>query len=220
MKKLIALTLVSVASLSHAGLIDDFHFGAYDTGNILSPSTTLAWTPAPNVPGGNRHTAFTLEGNPQGGSSRLEVEIAPPAFAVDQQLGVKSDVKLGYGFAPGDTHAGSHSINLDMSHDPLVQLDFLGNSSPLHIDATIFMGPNHYTETVDFMPITPGTHGLLTIDFSEAGPGLHKVDAILFDFHPEPGARFAVGRIDTVPEPATIAGLAFGIVGFVARRRK
>jgi len=127
---------------------------------------------------------------------------------------------LRYGFASGSMVPGSSPANLDLSSTMSLQLSFFSNDLALPITAKIWTNGNAnvYSKSLVFGALIPATTGIASFDFSGVGD-LTDVDAISFEFDPTSGGDFTLVKVSSVPEPASLAGIALGLVAF-ARRKK
>ena len=220
MKLLLLVGGLTMASLSHALLFDNFTGGAYDSGQLTAVGTTNAWQTTPTVAGGVRFVSQQITANPFSQNSQVRIV---PSFGMtfaNQDSGVDGRLSLGYGYANNSTVAGSNALNINSTGNPLYVVTFMQNDLPSTATITLFSSTlGSVSRTVNIAggvtSVTP-----YTFDFTGASQ-LARVDAVTLTVNPLPSGDFAIRRIESVPEPASMAAIGIGLVGLArARRRK
>ncbi len=221
MKRLgLALVLGSVAAFSQAGLIDNFTQGSYDTG-LLTGGDQLQWVNAANVPGGVRAHYFEIESNDIGDDGRARTFLGSGIFSVTSGAGVDVYAEIGYGYNTGSA-VPNLPLNLDFSGTPIFSLDV--RSTDVAVPYTVILGSSTLgvaAQRSGFLPgaVTPSMNAVATLDFSGEAT-LADVDFIYLAFDPVVGGDFSITKIQTVPEPGTIAGVGLALAAFARRRKK
>ena len=222
MKK--GLVLVGAAMLgasAHAVVVDDFLTGGYSSG-AFSSGNQSAWTNA-SVFGGIRYTSLTIDVNPLAGDAKTRVITTPGILEVSTDADVDTHMSLGYGFAASSTTVGSNALNMNLISTPIFSMTFRSNDLLQPVVATIFTnnGASSFTRTINAVGgITPTSPVTYLFDFTSDAASLGDVDAITFNFDPQPGGDFSLSGIQTVPEPASLAVLAIGGAAMLRRRKK
>jgi PEP-CTERM motif len=178
-----------------------------------TPQVTL-----PNGEGGSVE-ATVVDINNATGSSFLEFNSDPNA---------STTLEIGYGgtsdFDPQPTPLG---LNVNPATD-FLQLAFLAynnvNSQDLMVGAFL---------NTEFNPLQSPTStpvsatlvgsGAQSLDFPLSNLGGNTLDFVTFNFQPPPGTSFELASVElitSVPEPASMALLAFGSLGLLSRWRR
>ncbi len=220
---------LTLASASQAFFLDDFSTGDYNS-NYFSSGTVSGWVPSAGAVGGIRYLSTTITNNPLGGDARARVVSSAGIYAVGTESQVEITSTLGYGFANASNSISSNPLNLDMSSNHILRLTFTSNDVAQTVYATIQgtdlnSGVNNFTVAVNVPGgITPSNPLDVDFDFSTVDPGyllgpFSDIDGIAFDFNPAPGGDFSLTTVQAVPEPASMAVLAIGLVALKRRRK-
>jgi hypothetical protein len=221
MKRLgLAMVLGSVAAFSQAGLIDNFTQGSYDTG-LLTSGNDFQWLAAGNVPGGVRAHYFEIEANDIGDDGRARTFLGPGIFSVTSGAGVDVYAEIGYGFGTNST-IPNLPLNLDFTASPIFSMDV--RSTDVATPYKVILGSLTLGQSASrsgSLPggVTPSMGVTSSLDFSGEAV-LADVDYILIQFDPPVGGDFSITKIQTVPEPGTIAGVGLALAAFARRRKK
>lgn len=209
-----AVSALMVVGAAHAVILDDFTTGAF-AGEVVDPGVTVQNTQSgANIVGTFRDLEFEAVSNPL--RSFLRVEIGNGLNVVDAGSQLTARVRLAY-------DGNDTGLNLDLSSDAQILLNFKSNDRALRTVVTLgtFGGNSTVLERV----VAGGrqnTNFTEAFDFSGSvgGVDLADVDSVQIDFFTSPSGDFALGSIEAVPEPATMAALAAGIGAVLARRRR
>lgn len=221
MKRLgLALVLGSVAAFSQAGLIDNFTQGSYDTG-LLTSGSNIQWVAAGNVPGGIRGHFFQIQSNDIGDDGRARTFLGPGIYSVTSGAGVDVYTQIAYGYSNGST-APDLNLGLDFSSSPIFSMDV--RSTDVAVPYSVTLGSTTLglsASRTGSLPgaVTPSMNITSSVDFSGES-FLNDVDFIVVEFDPVVGGDFSITKIQTVPEPGTIAGVGLALAAFARRRKK
>lgn len=221
MKRLgLAIILGSVAAFSQAGLIDNFTQGSYDTG-LLTTGTNAQWVAAGNVPGGIRGHFLSIDANDIGDDGRARTFLTAGIYSVTSGAGVDVSAQIAYGFNT-NSFAPNLPLNLDFSGSPIVSIDV--RSTDVAVPYSIELGSTTLGLSASrsgVLPgaVTPSMNVTAMLDFSGES-FLNDVDFIILNFDPVVGGDFSITKLQTVPEPGTIAGVGLALAAFARRRKK
>ena len=221
MKILMAAGLVLVGACAQAFTIDDFLTGGYNSGGVSS-GTVDSWTAA-TVSSGIRFQSFTVVTNPLGGDAKCRVITTPGVLEVSTDTDVDINYTLGYGYANASTTASSNPMNLDMTSNFLVNVEFRSNDLVQPMSVTLYTNgvANSFTRSaVISAGIMSGSPVTYQFDFSADAASLGDVDGIKFYFDPAAGGDFSLNGINAVPEPMSIVALSLGAIALLRRRKK
>ena len=220
-RKIAFISILGLASFSQAFILDDFSTGSYNSG-YFSSGTIDAWVASGSAVGGNRFLSTSITANPLGGDARARVITTAGIYSVGTESQVDITSRLGYGYANSSTTAASNPLNLNLVSNPLLKLTFDSNDvvQPVTASLTLNGGASTISLTSNAPGgIAPGSPFVLTFDFTSVAGTLVDVDAITFDFDPAPGGDFSLSTVQAVPEPASLAVLAIGLVALKRRRK-
>ncbi len=223
MKQLAMLFVLGAGSViaNATLLIDDFTDGAYDSGYVQG---RVVNTTAASVLGGTRSTIVDVLNNPLDEDAKIKVQttVEDGIFTHATGPGLLSVAALGYGVQKNGLYFDYLDNNWNLAATPKIQIEFIANDLPLLVRTFLCKSDgvgglaSYDLESQTVNPV--GSSTWVTFDFTGATL-LGQVDSIEFDFYNEAGGDFAIGGIQAVPEPASIALLAIGIASLARRRR-
>ena len=220
MKGFLLVGVFALGATVHAGVVDDFMTGSYNSG-AFSAGTVSNWSTAASAVGGIRYTSVTITNNPLGGDAKCRVITTPGVLEVSTDTEVDVNFTLGYGFANSSTTPASNQLNLNLTSLPIFNLEFLTNDQSQPVTVTLYTngGTNSFSRSINVLAgtTTPSTY---QFDFSTNAASLGDVDGIKIFFDPAPGGDFALSGIHTVPEPMSLTALSLGALVLVRRRKK
>lgn len=222
MKGLVLIGLTVAAASANAVLVDDFLTGSYNSGAFTS-GTQSAWTSASSAIGGIRYTALTITANPLVGDAKTRVITTPGVLEVSTDADVDTALTLGYGYASSSTTAASSPLNLDLTGNSLIAVNFRTNDVAQPASVTIYTngGASSFTRNLaiagGIVSASPQTY---VFDFSSDAANLGDVDGISFSFDPTAGGDFSLNSINAVPEPMSLAVLSIGAAALLRRKKK
>ncbi len=210
---------LALATLSRATLFDNFSSGAYDSGNLTAIATTNAWQTPATVPGNVRFVQSAIVANPFNQNYRVQIVPGFGMTFVDSGVGLKGNLSLGYGYANGSTAAVSNPLNLNQTGSPIFAVTFMSNDLPNATTVTLYSSTTGGSVARAFN--VPALASPATFNFDFTGEAaLADVDSVLVSFSPSANGDFGVSRIESVPEPASIAAIGIGLVGIARTRRR
>jgi hypothetical protein len=222
MKGLIVVGGVLLGASANAVMLDDFMTGGYNSGAI-SAGTVDAWTAAATATGGIRFQSLTVTANPLGGDAKSRVITAAGVLDVSTDSDVNINYTLGYGYAAASTVAASNPLNLNLTSNFLVNLNFRTNDQAQPVTVTLYTngGANSFTRTLNVSGgITSAFPVSYQFDFSSDAASLGDVDGIKIFFDPTDGGDFSLTNVEAVPEPMSIVALSIGALALLRRRKK
>ncbi len=213
-----SLILLAAAAASQAVLIDDFTTGEYSSEITSGYEMDLQHG---DMLSGARGTYMRVLSNPLE-TPALSYVIQNGVAIVSSGTLLRGFVEFAYGYAlEGDTPI-PQDMNLDLSGDSAFRIHFLANDLPLSV--AVLAGQYNtgfWRGTID---VPGGQLDPFTVDvpFSSFEEGIDwaDVDQIVFDITGSPSGDYAISRLETVPEPASIAVLAMGAAALIARKRR
>ncbi|HLO99820.1 MAG TPA: PEP-CTERM sorting domain-containing protein [Fimbriimonas sp.] len=206
--------------MAHAGYVDNFETGAYNSG-LISSGSVEGWTPAAGALGGSRYTKVKITSNPLAGDAKTRVLTTPNILEFSSDSELDAEFTLGYGFSSGSSVPTSAPLNLNFGTEQTFRINFRSNDQLMPVKVTLFTndGADSFSGTLNI----PG--GITTAapqfyDWNFTWYGLADLDAITFDFDPAEGGDFSLNSIEAVPEPASMAAIAVGIAALIRRKKK
>jgi len=218
MKRILLLAGIAAAGGAQAVVVDTFSVSYFQS---ISSGTWVDVQAGP-VLSGERDVELAVLSNPF--SQYLDVDIpGSGALIVDNGFQVKSTVTLQYDGKDevGNTGSGKTLTNTSSGTalvggtDNVLRLHWFGND--LDVDVTLKLWKNGVLVTNATQTRLAGS-GAGTMDFIDAN--VASADNVTLVFAGVPSADFALAKIETVPEPATLAALLMGAGAMAARRRK
>ncbi len=217
MKKFALLALMSLAGMSQAVLIDGFGTGAQGF-SIQSGSFVSVANGA--MLGGQRDVQGSVLANPA--NQFLDVNIGGGFSIVSNGFLLDSVVKLQYDRVDGETPGAGQSLLNSGTGVPLgldgdrVRINFLGNDLPVTVVGILRLNGSQLQIAANNK--LAGGPGALDIAFNPAN--LAAADSLTLEFQSAPSGDYALGSIETVPEPASLIAIGAGLAGVLARRRR
>jgi hypothetical protein len=219
MKKYLLLLFASTVAVGHAIVIDDFSSGVL---NESIDSGSLVLTQVGTMASGERDVEMMVVSNPQNQFFDLNINTNGSGLSiVSSGFNMVSSFSLQYDVVGDEVTGSGQSLNNPGSGipvlsttDSVIRINFLGNDLPLTVTGTLRSG-NSVLENVVAVK-APGA-GALDLVFSGS---IGAADSITVNFVTSPSGDYAISSIETVPEPASMAIMALGLVGVAARRRK
>lgn len=219
MKKFLILAGVVAAGSANAVLIDDFSTSQFvasvQGGNYVDAA-------AGGVLSGERDVEVDVLANPVGQFADCFIDsnvlTYSNGFLTNSVLYLQYDVV-------GDTINGpGGNINnlvgtpgLLPGYNDRVDLTWLGND----LDVDVFVVLRQGGAVIDVGNATRlagSGAGVQSIGINAAAAA--AADSLTVIFHARPSGDFALSRMETVPEPASMAAIGLGFAGLIARRRR
>jgi len=211
--------VLGCAAFSPAFLvIDDFTTGPYSATFSTVSSTQMA-SQSGSMLGGLRWLTYTITYK-QLPQAKYHVDISSGAAMVSSDTGLRNTTVFDYGL---DGQLGFNDLNLDLSGNKKIDLNFYGNdldltlmvylrsaaqNSGAYVVRTYTIGANE----------NPFTYSVNLNDFT--GFNLADVDQLAFAFSNKTSGDYALSSIEVVPEPATVGALLVGLGALGLKRRK
>ena len=220
---IVSALMVSGAASAVTILVDDFSNGNI-TQNVDSfGMEAIANTPA-SVLGGNRGTYIgqTTTDNLQ----RSQLRVASNRLAVSNDDGVANSATLAYGAAGTsgpNTFLLNFATNLSLGTNDALKLSFIRNDLPLTVYVDLYSNGTtvaaSYTKIVSGGQFSPFDVMIGAADLTSGSATWNDFDMMAISFDTNVNGDFSLGRVEAVPEPATMLALSAGLVA-MARRRK
>jgi hypothetical protein len=199
-------------------VIDDFTSGSFSYSRS-SVGTSSARVPGTML-GGTRWTLSNVTSNPSGSVLNVNVGSGAANFVAGDGLVHVSDVRYGYNLS-----GGLADLNVDLTAGGLngFKISFLENSGNLNLlvqmRRTVGAGAQWGSHAIVVGPSASPFD--VFVPYSVFGSlNLTDVDQVIFRFTNQPGEDYKLGRIEAVPEPATLAALGLGVAALIRRRRR
>jgi hypothetical protein len=207
-KALVAAGVLFAATYANALVIDDFTSGPYAVS--LQAGTDSA-DQFGTMLGSERHTFVEVESNPL--TQWLDFTIASGLAITSSGTLLDAYVEVLYGF--------NTDLNVDLSGYNAFKVNFVSNDLPMTMLVGLGSSTGGQFEVIS-LPVASGVGFSVTVPFSlfTTFTSFGDVDFIGFGFDSVSNGDYAIGGLEVVPEPATIAALAVGLGALVARRRK
>jgi len=221
MKNALILSMVAVAGVANASVLD--MFTTADSISISS-GTWVSTASGAGILGGQRDIEAKVTNNPF--NQQLDVTVLPAGFAVvSNGFAVESEVRLQYDRTDeaGNTGAGKVLTNGGTGASLLgggnnkFEIAFVDNDKQVQVDAILRKNGAILSSGSAIQPAMGGA-SILTLNMNAAD--MAQADSITFLFKADASGDFGVSRINAVPEPAALAGLAIGLVAIVSRRTR
>lgn len=215
--KWVAICLSTCAAVvASATKIDDFSEGAYSV--TLQSGSDYKGTQASNVPGGVRTTFFDVLSNPE--DEFVSLSIVPGLTVSSTGSRARTTTILGYGF---DEFGGQNDLNMDFGDLSAFEFSFLSNVQLLAMTVRVWSSSGS-NQSEFFVNVPGGSKDIAFVQdapFSQfsGGADFTDIDQIVVEFINEPDGTYGISSFDVVPEPATLAGLGFALVGLSRFRR-
>ncbi len=217
MKATWSLILVAAAAVSQATLIDDFTTGGYT--NSISSGYALAFQNG-SMMGGERGVYMEVVDNPLT-VPELQVYIGNGMQITTTGTLLQARVQLGYGYTSnGSGGWDTADLHQDFTGDDAFRVHFLAND--LALTMTLFAGSVGGNWGNSVVAVDPDQSPFtVTVPFASFSDSVDWTDVnqIVFQFDTSPSGDFAISKVETVPEPASIAALGLGALTLLRRRR-
>jgi hypothetical protein len=207
-KALVAAGVLFAGAYAKALVIDDFTTGPYSVS--LQSGDDLARQPG-SMLGALRTTWVKVDANPL--NQWLDFTVASGLAITSSGTLLDAWAVVAY----GDTA----DLDVDLSGYNAFKVNFVSNDLPMTMSVALGSRTNGDFEAVG-VPVASGVGFSVTVPFSlfSTFTSFNDVDFVAFAFDSAPSGDYAVGHLEVVPEPASIAALAVGMGALVARRRK
>lgn len=207
-RTLLAVGILFAASYAQALVIDDFTSGPYAV-SLQSGSDSA--DQSGTMLGSERHTYVEVESNPL--NQYLDFTIASGLAITSSGTLLNAYVEILYGF--------NSDLNVDFSGFNAFKVNFLSNDLPMTMLVGLGSTSSSQFEVIS-VPVASGVGFSVTVPFSlfTSFTAFGDVDFLGFGFDSVANGDYAIGGLEAVPEPATMAALAVGLGALVARRRR
>ncbi len=224
MRNSLALLAFAAAAVSQAVVIDDFSSGPH-SGSLVS-----GWTEAyqaGSMLGGSRLIRYDVltDSDAYGGGvggPAVSVDLGDGRAIVSSGALAQASFSLQYGYVPeGDGYAVGDMVT-DLSGDSAFRLSFLANDLPMEV--RVYASDTGWMSAMALVVVPGGQTSPFTVEIPYADfnntidwTNIRDLD---FGFELSRSGDFAITKLETVPEPASIAALALGGAAFISRRRR
>ncbi len=221
------LSLVAVVGAANASIVDDF--GGPTTFVQTSSASPMDYDSVvyAGVPGGIRNLGQGYQfGNLLSGAAITggQLDVGTPSDAITTTALCYGNVTgdVGSFFAPNpDWWIDTSLSNFSLSGDK-IRFNFISNEQSLGVRVVLASeaGYTFYDKTVAGSQYSPFVVDLTSADISSGSPtSLASFDTMYVRFLSDYSGDFALGSIETVPEPASMAVLGLGIAALARRKR-
>lgn len=217
MKIFALIATLGAACASQAILVDDFTTGG--TGFTLQSGTGV-FVGAGSMISGERDIYGEVLSNSL--NQFLDINVGSGLAVVSNGFNLDSIVRLQYDVIGDETVGLGQSLNNNGSGSSLgltgdrVRVHFLGNDLTVNLVGTLRLSGGQL-QNVSANKLGGGA-GFVDLVFQPSL--LAQADSLTVEFHADPSGDFALGRIETVPEPASMTAIALGALGLISRRKR
>lgn len=218
-KVIVAFAAAALVGSAQAVLVDSFNAPG---GNSILGGTYVGSNNGGGIIGGNRDYEMIVVANPLGQFFDVSfgggLEVTSNGFLTDGDLVLQYDggpdatVGVGGNINNVGTGALAGAFNGDR-----VRVWFLGNDLPVTVTATTRVGG---MITAANTAVRGALAGAGFLDIFLGGAALAGADSVSVKFDAQASGDYALSKIETVPEPATMLALAAGVALMARRRRK
>ena len=218
-KVIVAFAAAALVGSAQAVLVDSFNAPG---GNSILGGTYVGSNNGGGIIGGNRDYEMIVVANPLGQFFDVSfgggLEVTSNGFLTDGDLVLQYDggPDAAIGVGGNINNLGTGALAGAFGGDR-VRIWFLGNDLPVNVLCQTRLG-GAVTAIGGAVRGPLAGPGFLDVMMNPAA--MAAADSLTIKFDAQPSGDYALGRIETVPEPATISAIAFGLAAMARRRKK
>lgn len=218
-KVIVAFAAAALVGSAQAVLVDSFNAAG---GNSILAGTYVGSNNGGGIIGGNRDYEMIVVANPLGQFFDVSfgggLEVTSNGFLTDGDLVLQYDggPDAAVGVGGNINNLGTGALAGAFGGDR-VRIWFLGNDLPVNVQCQTRLG-GAVTAIGGAVRGPLAGPGFLDVMMNPAA--MAAADSLTIKFDAQPSGDYALGRIETVPEPATMSAIAFGLAAMARRRKK